>query len=341
MRSATGRYRHDITTLLHAAIIDLRDEATDIPRPRRSPQIAGSVRRARLVNPGRARGAEWPRRDRRPLRAVFTWKSAQNCVGQRSLTNWRDSILTSTCGGAVPCSRFTPTTPDAGRHFCTSARQMLSLLLESAAISETRRSPGFAWNGELSVADTKRISETTALRLAEQILARSMPSGWSAMVVQAPGRSAGSRSVSLRVRTSDGNTSEFGIVTKRSLNPMEAGQLLDTMGLEASTSLRGPKPSDVAIVAPYLSERTREVIAGRGVSYIDSTGNMRLQSNRPALYILTTGADKDPGPTTSHSSRYAAAAPEGRCAPSSTSALRTACENSPAAPTSPPPPLHE
>jgi hypothetical protein len=38
------------------------------------------------------------------------------------------------------------------------------------------------------------------------------------------------------------------------------------------------------------------VIAGRGVSYIDSTGNMRLQSDRPALYILTNGADKDPWP---------------------------------------------
>ncbi len=146
------------------------------------------------------------------------------------------------------------------------------------------------------MADKKRISETTALRLAEQIVARSMPSDWTAKVVQAPGRSAGSRSVSLRIRTSDGDTSEFGIVTKRSLNPMEAGQLLDTLGLEATTSLRRPKPVDVAIIAPYLSERTREVITGRSVSYIDSTGNMRLHSNKPALYILTTGADKDPWP---------------------------------------------
>ena len=104
------------------------------------------------------------------------------------------------------------------------------------------------------MANKKRISETTALRLAEQIVARSMPSGWSAKVVQAPGRSAGSRNVSLRIRTSDGDTSDFGIVTKRSLNPMEAGQLLDLMGLEAATSRRGLKPVDVAIVAPYLSE---------------------------------------------------------------------------------------
>jgi hypothetical protein len=146
------------------------------------------------------------------------------------------------------------------------------------------------------VADKKRISETAALRLAEQVVARSMPSGWTAKVVQAPGRSTGSRGVSLRIRTSDGDPTEFGIVTKRSLNPMEAGQLLDAMGVEATTPLRGPKPVDVAIIAPYLSERTREVIAGRGVSYIDSTGNMRLRLDKPALYILTNGADKDPWP---------------------------------------------
>lgn len=146
------------------------------------------------------------------------------------------------------------------------------------------------------MAEKKRISETAALRIAEQIVARSMPSGWTAKVVQAPGRSTGSRSKTLRIRTSDGDASDFGIVAKRSINPMEAGQLLDAMGLEATTSRRGSKPADVAIIAPYLSERTREVIASRGVSYIDSTGNMRLRSDRPALYILTNGADKDPWP---------------------------------------------
>ena len=150
--------------------------------------------------------------------------------------------------------------------------------------------------GELFVADKKRISETAALRLAEQLVARSMPSGWTAKVVQSPGRTAGPRSVALRIRPSDGEGHDLGIVTKRSLNPMEAGQLLDTIGLQATTSLRGPKPVDVAIIAPYLSERTRDVITGRGVSYIDSTGNMRLQSDKPALYILTTGANKDPWP---------------------------------------------
>ena len=163
-------------------------------------------------------------------------------------------------------------------------------------ITETRRSFGFAASIELSVANNKRISETAALRLAEQILTRSMPPGWTAKVVQAPGRSTGPRSVSLRIRTPAGEGTDFDIVTKRSLNPMQAGQLLDAEGLEPTTLRSGPKPIDLVVVAPYLSERTREVLAARGVSYIDSTGNVRLQSDAPALYILTSGADKDPWP---------------------------------------------
>ena len=102
------------------------------------------------------------------------------------------------------------------------------------------------------MADKKRISETAALRLAEQIVTRSMPSGWTAKVVQAPGRSTGPRSVSLRIRTSDGEGSDFGIVIKRSLSPMEAGQLLDAMGAEADDVAARPEASDLAIIAPYL-----------------------------------------------------------------------------------------
>ncbi|MEK7425046.1 MAG: hypothetical protein AAB131_14545 [Actinomycetota bacterium] len=142
--------------------------------------------------------------------------------------------------------------------------------------------------------DKKRISETAALRQAEQIVARSMPSGWSAKVVQARGRSTGPRALALRIRPAADDGTDFSIITKRTLNPMEAGHLLHDLGIGTTNSLRGPKPASIAIVAPYLSERTREVIAAHGVSYIDSTGNMRLQSDKPALYVLTNGADKDP-----------------------------------------------
>jgi hypothetical protein len=48
------------------------------------------------------------------------------------------------------------------------------------------------------------------------------------------------------------------------------------------------------IVAPYLSPRTRWLLAERGLGYADSTGNLRLVLERPAVFIETEGAQSDP-----------------------------------------------
>ena len=142
--------------------------------------------------------------------------------------------------------------------------------------------------------DRTRISETATLHRAEEVVARALPADWSAKVIQAPGRSGGRREVSLRIRPTNGDSIDFTVAIRHSPNPLDAVQFLDGLGLENRASLSGPKPVNLIVIAPYLGARAREVIAARGVSYIDSTGNMRLRADKPALYVLTTGAEKDP-----------------------------------------------
>ena len=48
------------------------------------------------------------------------------------------------------------------------------------------------------------------------------------------------------------------------------------------------------VVSSYLSPLTRERLAEAGISYADSTGNIRFAVDRPAVYIETQGADKNP-----------------------------------------------
>ena len=48
------------------------------------------------------------------------------------------------------------------------------------------------------------------------------------------------------------------------------------------------------LVSTYLSPLTRERLAEAGISYADSTGNIRFTVDRPAVYIETQGADKNP-----------------------------------------------
>ena len=48
------------------------------------------------------------------------------------------------------------------------------------------------------------------------------------------------------------------------------------------------------LVSTYLSPLTRERLAEAGIGYADSTGNVRFIVDRPAVYIETQGADKNP-----------------------------------------------
>ncbi len=48
------------------------------------------------------------------------------------------------------------------------------------------------------------------------------------------------------------------------------------------------------VVSTYLSPLTRERLAEAGIGYADSTGNVRFTVDRPAVYIETQGADKNP-----------------------------------------------
>ncbi|HYN81308.1 MAG TPA: hypothetical protein VES88_07390 [Gemmatimonadaceae bacterium] len=46
----------------------------------------------------------------------------------------------------------------------------------------------------------------------------------------------------------------------------------------------------------YLSPMARERLRTGGVSYLDLTGNVRIVLDRPALFIESRGADRDPAP---------------------------------------------
>jgi hypothetical protein len=52
----------------------------------------------------------------------------------------------------------------------------------------------------------------------------------------------------------------------------------------------------VLILAPWLSPRSRELIAEEGWSYLDLTGNTLIRMQRPALYVRLAGSDSDPHP---------------------------------------------
>ncbi|MFN8555971.1 MAG: hypothetical protein U0531_00975 [Dehalococcoidia bacterium] len=47
-------------------------------------------------------------------------------------------------------------------------------------------------------------------------------------------------------------------------------------------------------VAPYVSPSLRALLTREGIGYADATGNFHLSLDKPALFIETMGADRDP-----------------------------------------------
>lgn len=75
------------------------------------------------------------------------------------------------------------------------------------------------------------------------------------------------------------------VVEGRDVGPLAEQLIAHGAQLDAAVALVG---------ARYLSPQTRARLIERGVSYVDATGNLRVQVDRPALFLSDRGADADP-----------------------------------------------
>ena len=103
----------------------------------------------------------------------------------------------------------------------------------------------------------------------------------------------------LEIRDPDGLSSDIIVEVKtRPVEPrLVAGLASQLKSLSISRYHESGKPGAfpaTMLVSTYLSPLTRERLAEAGISYADSTGNLRLTVDRPAVFIETQGADKNP-----------------------------------------------
>lgn len=131
----------------------------------------------------------------------------------------------------------------------------------------------------------------TTLRHVLAGLRRRLPPGWTAEEQHGP------EVLVVRLSGPDARSAELEVVVRSAVVPRDVYALL------AATS----RPA--LIVAPYLGERARQLIAEGGASYADATGNLRVVASEPAIFLEGLGAERDPDRTARplHSLRGAAA----------------------------------
>jgi hypothetical protein len=137
--------------------------------------------------------------------------------------------------------------------------------------------------------------EPDVLRQSLRLLADRLPSTWKLadVTIDVPTDDRGTRpDAVVELRASEGTTTVMVIKVKRAIAARDVDAELDRLQRSiASLRLSGAIPT---LVGRYLPATTRERITAADASYLDATGNIQLQSERPPLFIAMTGSPRDP-----------------------------------------------
>ena len=145
-------------------------------------------------------------------------------------------------------------------------------------------------------------SETLLLEEVAAALRRRLPPGWSLERLddELSRRSAGFPIDAALTLTEPGGESATIIVEAKS-RPLEARMvsLLQDQWqrrlLPRSREIPGAEPCpSLMVISPFLGPSAKERLTDAGISYADATGNMRFVITRPAVFIETEGAVRNP-----------------------------------------------
>ena len=150
------------------------------------------------------------------------------------------------------------------------------------------------------------ISETQLIATAAQEIGARLPPRWHSGVYStgrkaqpgAPRRTPSPQDFEAvwEIRDPDGLSSDVIVeVQAKPLEPTFVGRVVSLLkALSNSGNEQVAAPPAFMLVSSYLSPLTRERLAEAGISYADSTGNIRFSVDRPAVFIETQGAEKNP-----------------------------------------------
>jgi hypothetical protein len=129
---------------------------------------------------------------------------------------------------------------------------------------------------------------------AEAVLRAVLPPGWALDVERGPRTGSGERPDLVATVTAPNGD---GVVYVGEVRRDGSGrQVRDAVERLQRHTVRRPG-SRPLFVAPWIGERSRELLTAEGVGFVDVTGNVRLTADHPGLFVAAEGASKNPWPT--------------------------------------------
>lgn len=134
--------------------------------------------------------------------------------------------------------------------------------------------------------------EGDVLRRAVSILQERLPQGWSAVASYGvPGENRRRIDAVVEVAAPGGSRVRLVAECKRAVVRRDLPAMLEQLEAYRATV---PSPTIPVLVSRYLSDSVRAWLDENDLSYVDATGNLRLVSRDPAVYLRDRGADRDP-----------------------------------------------
>ena len=131
-------------------------------------------------------------------------------------------------------------------------------------------------------------TEREVLRRAAKQITDRLPKGWTAKVIEQPDRPR----VDGVIEISAPNHERAALLLEanRRVDGRDVSELKRRLSRHESALAN----SHGVVVAAYLSPPVRSRLMDAGLSFVDATGNVRIELVRPGLFLADRGADKDP-----------------------------------------------
>ena len=145
-------------------------------------------------------------------------------------------------------------------------------------------------------------SETALVSIASESIRKRLPPDW---LLCDSGRQhldlSSVRYIDAVLGITDPQGSSANIIVEAKRRPIEAklviSQLdrwLQVLSTQNKESLGAENNFSFMVVAPFIGPSARDRLSEAGISFVDSTGNLRFVINNPAIFIEAQGATKNP-----------------------------------------------
>jgi hypothetical protein len=139
-----------------------------------------------------------------------------------------------------------------------------------------------------------RPRDVDVIRIALGFLTARLPDSWTGTVREGVAANGKRADAVIDLTAPDGASAAVVVEGRTSLQTGAAPSAARQAASLAESLRTGGAAAAPLVVARYLSPPARAALVDAGVGYADATGNLRLQIDRPALFIRDAGADRDP-----------------------------------------------